>query len=96
MKHRFPTGRVAALVLCVAAAGAIVGAQQKTYPYPTTRDLGATIPPGPRPLPTPPLVSFALRLARLSQPEPPLKCQARKVACRLVHGVAPFAKLKRR
>jgi glucose/arabinose dehydrogenase len=57
MKHRFPAGRVAALVLCVAATGAIVGAQQKTYPYPTSRDLGATIPPGPRPLPTPPLGS---------------------------------------
>jgi glucose/arabinose dehydrogenase len=57
MKHRFPSWRVAALVLCVAATGAIVGAQQKTYPYPTSRDLGATIPPGPRPLPTPPLGS---------------------------------------
>jgi glucose/arabinose dehydrogenase len=58
MKHMSPARAAAALFLCVLAAGAIGRAQQsapKTYPYPTKRDLGPTIPPGPRLLPSPPL-----------------------------------------
>lgn len=37
------------------SAQAQQSAPPKTYPYPTTRDLRATIPPGPRLLPSPPL-----------------------------------------
>src|SRR3954468_18234787 len=43
---------VAALVVSSAVA---VLARQKTYPYPTVRDLRGTIPQGPRLLPSPPL-----------------------------------------
>jgi glucose/arabinose dehydrogenase len=43
--------------LAALAAAQNAQAQQKTYPYPTKRDLRATIPPGPRLLPSPPLGS---------------------------------------
>jgi glucose/arabinose dehydrogenase len=43
------------VVVLVASVAAAALAQQKTYPYPTTRDLRGTIPPGPKLLPSPPL-----------------------------------------
>jgi glucose/arabinose dehydrogenase len=50
MKHT-----IAAVTIAFVASVALGTAQQKTYPYPTKRDLGPTIPRGPRLLPSPPL-----------------------------------------
>ena len=59
---RTPLARGAALTVVLVALLAVVipetqdvQAQARKYPYPTKRDLGATIPPGPRLLPSPPL-----------------------------------------
>ena len=58
MTYSFRARGVVALIVCLLASGVIGRAQQpaqKKYPYPTKRDLGPTIPPGPRLLPSPPL-----------------------------------------
>src|SRR5438105_15117830 len=39
---------VAAFALCAIAAGSLVLAQQKQYPYPTVRDQRGAVPAGPR------------------------------------------------
>ena len=46
---------VALVALVAAREPQHVVAQGKKYPYPTKRDLAATIPPGPKLLPSPPL-----------------------------------------
>jgi hypothetical protein len=56
---------VVAAVTLIAAVSAVAGQQsgqsqtpnpaQKNYPYPVVRDLAATVPRGPRLLPSPPL-----------------------------------------
>src|SRR5438552_7572654 len=40
--------KVAALALCTIAAGGLLLAQQKTYPYPPVRDQRGAVPAGPR------------------------------------------------
>jgi aldose sugar dehydrogenase len=47
--------RVAVLAVVLIAAVSVVAGQQKTYPYPVVRDLRGVVPPGPKPLPSPPL-----------------------------------------
>jgi len=46
---------IAVVSLAMLVSAAVGMAQQKTYPYPTSRNLGITIPRGPRLLPSPPL-----------------------------------------
>jgi glucose/arabinose dehydrogenase len=50
-----PATLLVALVFAAGLAPLSTQAQDKEYPYPTKRDLRATIPPGPRLLPSPPL-----------------------------------------
>lgn len=55
-RHTMLAGWLAAFVALVAVREPHrVQAQTKKYPYPTKRDLGATVPKGPRLLPSPPL-----------------------------------------
>ena len=47
--------RTAVATIALMAAVSVVAAQQKKYPYPVVRDLKGVVPPGPKPLPSPPL-----------------------------------------